>query len=136
MNKERAKLHGRVHVLVMISTQIIIAGKYKFKTNDMRELARHAFEDIDPEFIARVQPGDIVVAGNNFGCGSSRSRRCWYCCTALVPLWLLPLPESFPERHTGLPVLQCPVEGLQTGSIERRSGHGRNNGGGWAKMAS
>ena len=75
MNKERAKLHGRVHVFGNdINTDYIIAGKYKFKTNDMRELARHAFEDIDPEFIARVQPGDIVVAGNNFGCGSSREQ--------------------------------------------------------------
>jgi 3-isopropylmalate/(R)-2-methylmalate dehydratase small subunit len=119
MNKERAKLHGRVHVFGNdINTDYIIAGKYKFKTNDMRELARHAFEDIDPEFIARVQPGDIVVAGNNFGCGSSREQ---------APLVLLHagisavVAASFARIffrnaiNTGLPVLQCPVEGLQNG---------------------
>ena len=55
-----------------INTDIIISGKYKFKTLDMRELAKHAMEALDPRFSEKVKPGDILVAGKNFGCGSSR----------------------------------------------------------------
>lgn len=55
-----------------ISTDLIIPGKYKFKTLDFKELAKHAMEGADPEFASKVRPGDIIVAGKNFGCGSSR----------------------------------------------------------------
>ena len=57
-----------------INTDYIISGKYKFKTLDMKELASHVFEDIRPEFAKEVKPGDIIVAGKNFGCGSSREQ--------------------------------------------------------------
>ncbi|MEM2920834.1 MAG: 3-isopropylmalate dehydratase [Candidatus Bathyarchaeia archaeon] len=55
-----------------INTDFIISGKYKFKTQDIGTLAKHAFEDLDPTFVSRINPGDILVAGVNFGCGSSR----------------------------------------------------------------
>jgi len=55
-----------------INTDIIIPGKYKFKTLDMKELAKHAMEAVDPKFSEKVKPGDVLVAGKNFGCGSSR----------------------------------------------------------------
>ena len=55
-----------------INTDIIISGKYKFKTLDMKELAKHAMEALDPKFSEKVKPGDLLVAGKNFGCGSSR----------------------------------------------------------------
>jgi len=55
-----------------ISTDHIIPGKYKFKTLDFNELARHAMEGVDPEFSRKIRPGDVIVAGRNFGCGSSR----------------------------------------------------------------
>ena len=55
-----------------INTDIIIAGKHKFKTLDMAELSKHAMEAIAPDFSQKIQKGDIVVAGKNFGCGSSR----------------------------------------------------------------
>jgi len=55
-----------------INTDYIISGKYKFKTQDMSTLAKHAFEDLDPTLVSRIRPGDILVAGVNFGCGSSR----------------------------------------------------------------
>lgn len=58
-----------------VNTDYIIPGKYKFKTLDMKELAQHAMEGIDPEFAKKVENGDIIVAGKNFGMGSSRSRR-------------------------------------------------------------
>lgn len=56
-----------------IDTDRIIAGKYT-KTLDMQELASHLMEDLDPEFRSRLNKGDIVVGGNNFGCGSSREQ--------------------------------------------------------------
>ena len=57
-----------------INTDYIIAGRYKFKTLDMDELACHVMEDLDPEFSNRCQEGDFIVAGKNFGCGSSREQ--------------------------------------------------------------
>ncbi|MBQ0079678.1 MAG: 3-isopropylmalate dehydratase small subunit, partial [Eubacterium sp.] len=54
-----------------IDTDVIIAARY-LNTPDMHELAKHCMEDIDKEFVGRVQAGDIMVGGENFGCGSSR----------------------------------------------------------------
>jgi 3-isopropylmalate dehydratase small subunit len=56
-----------------IDTDRIIAGKYT-KTLDRSELARHALEDLDADFSRRVRLGDVVIAGENFGCGSSREQ--------------------------------------------------------------
>lgn len=56
-----------------IDTDRIIPGKYT-KTLDVSHLAEHVLEDLDPEFRQRVQPGDILVAGHNFGAGSSREQ--------------------------------------------------------------
>lgn len=54
-----------------IDTDVIIPGRY-LVINDPEELAKHLFEGIRPEFAESVRPGDIIVAGTNFGCGSSR----------------------------------------------------------------
>src|SRR5579885_3032383 len=54
-----------------IDTDVIIPARY-LMTTDPAELAKHCMEDIDPDFAASVRPGDVIVAGNNFGCGSSR----------------------------------------------------------------
>ena len=54
-----------------VDTDVIIPARY-LNTSDPQELASHCMEDIDPEFVRRVRPGDIVVADENFGCGSSR----------------------------------------------------------------
>lgn len=54
-----------------IDTDLIIAARY-LNTSDPKELAKHVMEDADPEFVKKVQAGDIIVAGENFGCGSSR----------------------------------------------------------------
>ncbi|MGE5552595.1 MAG: 3-isopropylmalate dehydratase small subunit [Betaproteobacteria bacterium] len=65
-------LTGRVHRFGDdIDTDLIIPARY-LNTSDPAELARHAMEDADPSFAGRVRPGDFVVAGKNFGCGSSR----------------------------------------------------------------
>jgi len=56
-----------------IDTDVIIPGKY-LRTTEMQIFADHVMEGIDPQFSKKVNPGDIVVAGNNFGCGSSREQ--------------------------------------------------------------
>ncbi len=57
-----------------INTDYIISGRYKFKIQDPYELAKHVMEDLDPEFYSKVKKGDFLVAGTNFGCGSSREQ--------------------------------------------------------------
>jgi 3-isopropylmalate dehydratase small subunit len=65
---------GTAHVFGdNVDTDRIIPGKYT-KTLDLTELASHVMEDLDPGFHSRVQPGDILVAGDNFGAGSSREQ--------------------------------------------------------------
>ena len=54
-----------------IDTDVIIPARY-LNTSDPQELARHCMEDADPDFTRKIKPGDIIVAGKNFGCGSSR----------------------------------------------------------------
>jgi 3-isopropylmalate/(R)-2-methylmalate dehydratase small subunit len=70
MNKT---LKGRVHKYERdnIDTDVIIPGPY-LKIHDHKELAKHAMEGIDPKFPEKVQQGDFLVTGSNFGCGSSR----------------------------------------------------------------
>ena len=55
-----------------ISTDLIIAGKYAHLRSNLPELAKHAKEDANPDFIKQVKPGDFIVGGSNFGLGSSR----------------------------------------------------------------
>ncbi len=58
-----------------INTDFIISGRYKFAITDIKELSKHIMEDIDPNFPAKITPGEsIIVAGNNFGMGSSREQ--------------------------------------------------------------
>ena len=54
-----------------IDTDLIIAARY-LNTSDASELAKYVMEDADPAFVSKMNPGDIIVAGENFGCGSSR----------------------------------------------------------------
>ena len=58
-----------------INTDFIISGRYKFSITDIKELAKHIMEDIDPDFPSKIAPGNsVIVAGNNFGMGSSREQ--------------------------------------------------------------
>lgn len=57
-----------------INTDYIISGRYKFKIQDPNELAKHVMEDLDPDFYKKIKRGDFIVAGKNFGCGSSREQ--------------------------------------------------------------
>jgi 3-isopropylmalate/(R)-2-methylmalate dehydratase small subunit len=65
-------IKGKAHLFGdNVNTDVIIPARY-LNTSDPSELAAHCMEDLDPKFIERVRPGDVLVAGKNFGCGSSR----------------------------------------------------------------
>jgi len=65
-------MRGRVHAFGDdVNTDAIIPARY-LNTSDPAELAAHCMEDADPDFMSRMQKGDLIVAGKNFGCGSSR----------------------------------------------------------------
>ena len=92
-----------------VDTDVIIPARY-LNTADAKELARHCMEDIDASFVQRVQPGDIMVAGWNFGCGSSREHAPLViktCGTGCV------IAKSFARIfyrnaiNIGLPILEC-----------------------------
>ena len=57
-----------------VNTDVIFPGKYTYSVLEPEEMAKHALEDLDPEFSQKVKPGDVIVAGRNFGCGSSREQ--------------------------------------------------------------
>ena len=66
------KAHGKVHKYGdNVDTDVIIPARH-LNTSDHKELASHCMEDIDTEFVKKVKQGDIMVGGENFGCGSSR----------------------------------------------------------------
>ncbi len=71
-------MKGKAHVFTRahINTDEIIPARY-LNTDDEQELAKYAMEDIDTSFAGRVEKGDIIVAGEDFGCGSSREHAVW-----------------------------------------------------------
>ena len=69
---QKANINGKVWRFGKdIDTDLIIAARY-LNTSEPAELAKHVMEDADPEFVNKMTPGDLIVAGDNFGCGSSR----------------------------------------------------------------
>ncbi|UCG59216.1 MAG: 3-isopropylmalate dehydratase small subunit [Phycisphaerales bacterium] len=68
----KAHVYKRDHV----NTDEIIPARY-LTTDDEAELAKHCMEDLDAEFVSKVKPGDVIVAGEDFGCGSSREHAVW-----------------------------------------------------------
>ena len=113
------ELKGSAHIFGNdINTDYIISGRYKFKTLDMKELARHLMEDLDPEFVNRIDTGDFIVAGRNFGCGSSREQ---------APLTIINagisavIAKSFARIfyrnsiNTGLPLIECDTAMIEAG---------------------
>ena len=57
-----------------VNTDVIFPGKYTYTVTERKEIARHALEDLDPQFVQGVHAGDVIVAGRNWGCGSSREQ--------------------------------------------------------------
>jgi 3-isopropylmalate/(R)-2-methylmalate dehydratase small subunit len=112
-------LKGKVHKFGDdVNTDYIISGRHKFKTLDMKELAKHVMEDLDPDFYSKVKKGDFIVGGRNFGCGSSREQ---------APLAIINadisavVAKSFARIfyrnciNTGLPVIECDTDQIDEG---------------------
>jgi 3-isopropylmalate/(R)-2-methylmalate dehydratase small subunit len=93
-----------------VNTDVIFPGKYTYTVTDPREIASHALEDLDPGFAEKVQPGDIIVAGKNFGCGSSREQAAT--CLKFAGVGAV-IAASFSRLffrnaiNAGLPLVQC-----------------------------
>jgi 3-isopropylmalate/(R)-2-methylmalate dehydratase small subunit len=70
------EIKGRVWILDDddINTDVIYPGKYTYEMLPKEEMAGHALEDLDPEFASKVRESDMIIAGRNFGCGSSREQ--------------------------------------------------------------
>lgn len=104
-----------------VDTDVIIPARH-LNTIDVKELASHCMEDLDTTFVERVVPGDIMVAGYNFGCGSSREH---------APIAIkasgisLVIAKSFARIfyrnsiNIGLPIVECPeaVDAINEGNI-------------------
>ena len=93
-----------------VDTDVIIPARYLAATSE-KELAAHCMEDIDPEFIRKVQPGDIVVAEKNFGCGSSREHAPMAIKGAGVSCVIAETFARIFYRNSiniGLPIIECP----------------------------
>jgi 3-isopropylmalate/(R)-2-methylmalate dehydratase small subunit len=93
-----------------IDTDQIISAKY-LVTTDPKELAQHCMETADPDFASKAKPGDFLIAGKNFGCGSSRE----HAPLSIKGLGLgLVIAESFARIffrnciNIGMPILECP----------------------------
>ncbi|MCD6455054.1 MAG: 3-isopropylmalate dehydratase small subunit [Candidatus Aminicenantes bacterium] len=68
-------IKGKVHKYGDdINTDVIFPGRYTYKNLSEEEMAQHAMEDLDPDFSKKVNKGDVIVAGKNFGMGSSREQ--------------------------------------------------------------
>lgn len=93
-----------------VDTDVIIPARY-LNTSDAKELTKHCMEDIDPEFINNVKPGDIIAAGYNFGCGSSREHAPLVIKTAGTGCVIAKSFARIFYRNAiniGLPILECP----------------------------
>ena len=94
-----------------VDTDVIIPARY-LATQDPKELASHCMEDIDKEFVTRVQPGDIMAAGANFGCGSSREHAPIAIKAAGISCVIAASFARIFYRNAiniGLPILECPA---------------------------
>jgi 3-isopropylmalate/(R)-2-methylmalate dehydratase small subunit len=102
---------GTAHVYGRdVDTDVIIPARY-LNTNDPAELAKFCMVDVDPEFVQRVQPGDVIVAGENFGCGSSREHAPVAIKASGVSVVVAASFARIFYRNafnTGLPIVICP----------------------------
>ena len=124
------KAHGKVHKYGdNVDTDVIIPARH-LNTSDHKELASHCMEDIDTEFFKKVKQGDIMVGGENFGCGSSREHAPIAIKASGIDCVIAKTFARIFYRNAiniGLPILECPEasEKIQDGdevSIDFDSG--------------
>jgi len=115
-------LKGRVHKYgADVNTDVIIPARY-LNVSEPAELAKHCMEDIDPDFVSKVEPGDIIMATTNFGCGSSREHAPLAIKAAGVSCVIARTFARIFFRNAiniGLPLLECgeAVDNTETGDI-------------------
>lgn len=105
-----------------VNTDVIFPGKYTYTVTDRNGIAAHALEDLDPAFAGQVQPGDVVVAGRNWGCGSSREQAAT--CLVYQGVGAI-IAESFSRifyrnaLNNGLLAIVCPAaaQAIQPGEV-------------------
>ena len=113
---------GRVHKYGNnVDTDVIIPARH-LNTQDHKELASHCMEDIDKEFVNKVKEGDIMVAGDNFGCGSSREHAPIAIKASGISCVIANTFARIFYRNAiniGLPILECPAasEAINEGDI-------------------
>ncbi|MCR4708991.1 MAG: 3-isopropylmalate dehydratase small subunit [Clostridiales bacterium] len=114
------KAHGKVHKYGNnVDTDVIIPARH-LNTQDHKELASHCMEDIDKDFVNKVQEGDIMVAGDNFGCGSSREHAPIAIKASGIDCVIANTFARIFYRNAiniGLPIMECPEasERIQAG---------------------
>ena len=104
-----------------IDTDVIILARY-LNTSDPEELAKHCLEDLDVDFVNKVKPGDILVAEENFGCGSSREHAPICIKAAGVSVVIAKSFARIFYRNSiniGLPIMECPeaVDAIKQGDV-------------------
>ena len=102
-----------------VDTDVIIPARY-LNTPNAQELALHCMEDIDKEFVKKVEKGDVIVAGWNFGCGSSREHAPLCIKTAGISVVIAKSFARIFYRNSiniGLPIMECPeaVDAIEAG---------------------
>ena len=106
-----------------VDTDVIIPARY-LNTSDRKELASHCMEDIDSSFVKNVESGDIIVAGRNFGCGSSREhapiaiKESGISCVIATTFARIFFRNSI---NIGLPILECPEASAEIKAGDRVS---------------
>ena len=105
------KAHGKVHKYGdNVDTDVIIPARY-LNTAEHSELAAHCMEDIDKDFVGKVKKGDIIVGGENFGCGSSREHAPIAIKASGIDCVIAKTFARIFYRNSiniGLPILECP----------------------------
>ena len=115
-------VRGKVHKYAdNVDTDVIIPARH-LTSADPKHLASHCMEDIDPDFASRVEVGDIIVAGKNFGCGSSREHAPVAIKASGVSLVIASDFARIFYRNSinvGLPIMECPeaVAAIDAGDI-------------------
>lgn len=115
-----------------ISTDLITPGRFAHLRSNLPELAKHVMEDADPSFITKVKPGDLIVAGKNFGLGSSREHAALVIKMAGISAVLAKSVARIFFRNAinqGLPVLICDTEKINNGDeleVDLKSGKIKN----------
>jgi len=114
------KAHGKVHKYGdNVDTDVIIPARH-LNTSDHKELASHCMEDIDTEFVKKVKRGDIMVGGENFGCGSSREHAPIAIKASGIDCVIAKTFARIFYRNAiniGLPIIECPeaARGIEAG---------------------